>query len=156
MLIAAAALIFTSATFPPGGTMPMATVYTQCGGTNRSPELHWAGAPRRTRSFALIVHDPDAPHPGGWYHWVAYNIPASAAGVAYGAGHIGTDGPNDFGNDEYDGPCPPPGRPHHYHFTLYALDIPKIAGDRLNALQLKAAMEHHVLATVTLTGMYGR
>lgn len=135
--------------------MPMSTVYTGCGGANRSPELHWKGAPRGTKSFALIVHDPDAPHPGGFYHWVAFNIPASASGLARGAAYDA--GSNDFGKTEYDGPCPPPGKPHHYHFTLYALNVPEFKfRHALTGPELEQFLRDKTIATATLTGIFGR
>ncbi len=154
MILAALSFSLASATFKPHATMPLATVYTQCGGQNRSPELHWSGAPKGTKSFALIVHDPDAPHPGGWYHWVAYNIPPSQHELrdGYNAG-IGV---TDLGKPGYNGPCPPPGKPHHYDFTLYALDIARVHGRYLSGPQLQAVIATHVLAQTTLTGMYGR
>jgi Raf kinase inhibitor-like YbhB/YbcL family protein len=158
-----AALTFTiaSTTFKPNGTIPMSAVYTACGGQNRSPELHWQDAPAGTRSFALIVHDPDAPHPGGWYHWVLYDIPASTKRIAASFGmprEHGTSAPgwgvNDFNDSAYDGPCPPPGRVHHYRFTLYALRVKSIPGSHLTGPELERAMRGHVLAATTVTGLY--
>lgn len=163
MIFAALTFTIASATFKPNGTMPMSTVYTRCGGQNRSPELHWQGAPKGTRSFALIVHDPDAPHPGGWYHWVLYDIPASAHGLVgsletaqkHGESALGR-GINDFNDSIYDGPCPPPGKPHHYDFTLYAIDVPALPGSLLTGPHLEQAMKGHVLAQTRVTGLYGR
>ncbi len=163
MMLAALTFTLASATFKPNTTMPMRTVYTQCGGDNRSPELHWSGAPQGTRSFALIAHDPDAPHPGGWYHWVFYNLPASLHSLPEGAAvppvHAGSStgwdlGKTDFGETSYGGPCPPPGKPHHYNFTLYALDVPALPGAHLTGPQLEGEMKGHVLAKATLTGLY--
>jgi Raf kinase inhibitor-like YbhB/YbcL family protein len=156
-MIALAAFVLASSTFQADATMPKSTVYAKCGGANISPELHWSGAPAKTRSFALIVHDPDAPAPGGWYHWVAYNIPAAthalSAGQTLAAGQLGR---TSFDEDNYGGPCPPPGKPHHYHFTLYALDVPAITGDHLTGPQLEARIAGHTLARTTVTGLYGR
>jgi Raf kinase inhibitor-like YbhB/YbcL family protein len=163
MMLAALTFTIASATFKPNGTMPMSTVYTQCGGKNRSPELHWQGEPKGTRSFALIVHDPDAPHPGGWYHWVFYNLPASLHALAEGAAvpdmragkNTGWDlGTNDFGDSSYGGPCPPAGKAHHYNFTMYALDVPSIPGAHLTGPQLEQAMQGHILAKTAVTGLY--
>ncbi|HET9097077.1 MAG TPA: YbhB/YbcL family Raf kinase inhibitor-like protein [Candidatus Baltobacteraceae bacterium] len=164
MIFAALTFTIASATFKPNGTMPMSTVYARCGGQNHSPELHWQGAPEGTRSFALIVHDPDAPRPGGWYHWVFYNMPASlhslpegAAASAQAKKHTGWDsGTTSFGETSYGGPCPPPGKPHHYHFTLYAIDVPSLDGAHLTGPQLERAMKGHILAQARVTGLYGR
>lgn len=165
MILAALTFTIASTTFKPNGTMPMNTVYTRCGGQNHSPELHWQGAPKGTRSFALIVHDPDAPHPGGWYHWVFYNMPASLHSLPEGAAvpplrakkNTGWDlGTSSFGDTSYGGPCPPPGKPHHYNFTLYAIDVPALPGSHLTGPQLEQAMNGHILAQTRVTGLYGR
>lgn len=157
MTLAAAAFVLTSATFKGNSTMPLSTVYTQCGGSNMSPQLEWRGAPAGTKSFALIVHDPDAPRPGGWYHWIVYNLLPTAhelpSGVKLSPSQLGR---TDFGEEAYGGPCPPPGKPHHYNFTLYALDVPNIPQRHLTGPQLESAIANHVLAKTTLTGLYGR
>lgn len=136
------ALALASNTFLPDRTVPRFMVATRCGGKNISPELHWAGAPPGTRSFALIVHDPDAPMPGGFYHWVLYDIPASQSEIEVDAGR------------GYRGPCPPPGKVHHYRFTLYALDVQRIGAARIDAKQLLVRMRGHILAQTTLVGLY--
>lgn len=153
------ALTFTlaAAAFAPGGTMPRSTVYNRdgCRGGNRSPELHWSGAPRGTRSFALVAHDPDAPAPGGWYHWVVYNLPPTMRelpeAVNLPSRELGT---TSFGGHPYGGPCPPPGKPHHYVFTLYALDLSAIPRAHLTGPQLEALVRAHTLQRTTLTGLY--
>lgn len=156
-MLMAAAFVLASATFKASATMPLSTVYKQCGGSNISPELHWHGAPAATKSFALIVHDPDAPAPGGWYHWVVYNLPATTgelpAGMKLASSQLGE---TSFEEHPYGGPCPPPGKPHHYNFTLYALDVGTIVGSHLAGPQLEAAIAHHTLAKARLTGIYGR
>ncbi|HKU66204.1 MAG TPA: YbhB/YbcL family Raf kinase inhibitor-like protein [Candidatus Baltobacteraceae bacterium] len=155
MIIAAVTFALASTTFKPNRTMPIRTIYPQCGGTNVSPELHWRGAPKRTRGFAIVAHDPDAPAPGGWYHWVVYDLPASTHELVEGATlPANTLGKNSFGSAGYGGPCPPPGKPHHYNFTLYALDTPAIPGTALTGLELERALSGHVLAKTTLTGLY--
>lgn len=156
-MITLAAFVLSSATFQANATMPKSTVYKQCSGDNVSPELRWSGAPAGTKSFALIVHDPDAPAPGGWYHWVAYNIPATTHGLAAGSPLPPAQlGKTSFGENAYGGPCPPPGKPHHYNFTLYALDVASIPGEHLTGPELQAAIAHHTLARTTYTGLYGR
>jgi len=106
-----------------------------CSGQNVSPALEWKNAPAGTKSFVLMVHDPDAPTGGsGLWHWVVYNIPADATSLPAGAGgEQGTGLPkgavqvhNDLGSVGYVGPCPPPGTKHKYNFTLYALKVDKI------------------------------
>src|SRR5512143_456320 len=110
----------TISAFAEGGLIP--AKFT-CEGANVSPELRWNDAPAGTRSFALIVDDPDAPV-GTFTHWVLFDIPADRAALAMGTGAIGVPGKNDFGRAGYGGPCPPRGHgPHRYYFTLYALDI---------------------------------
>lgn len=154
-MILAAAFALASATFKPNETMPLRTVYVQCGGTNVSPELHWTGAPKRTRSFAIVAHDPDAPAPGGWYHWVVYGLPASTHQLVEGATlPVNELGKTSFGSAGYGGPCPPPGKVHHYNFTLYALDKPSVIGGALTGPELERKMAGHVLAKTTLTGLY--
>lgn len=154
-MITLAAFMLASATFKPDARMPLSTVYKRCGGANVSPELHWSGAPARTRSFALIVHDPDAPAPGGWYHWVVYNLPPTTDEMPAGATLAGSQlGQTSFDEDGYGGPCPPPGKPHHYVFTLYALDVGTIAGADLTGPRLRGIIAHHSLAKTTLTGLY--
>ena len=106
-----------------------------CSGQNVSPALSWSRAPAGTQSFALLVHDPDAPTGSGWWHWLVYDIPATVSSLPAGAGDPKTkllppgvlQGRTDFGTYAYGGPCPPPGKVHHYHFRFYALKVPKLA-----------------------------
>ena len=119
-----------------GGRIAEAQVFNEfgCKGGNVSPALSWSGAPAGTQSFALLVHDPDAPTGSGWWHWVVYNIPASTTSLPAGAGDPkkklmpagAVQGRTDYGTVGYGGPCPPPGKPHHYHFQLYALKVAKL------------------------------
>ena len=133
-----------------------------CEGEDASPPLAWSGAPVGTKSFALIVDDPDAPDPAApkmtWVHWVLYDIPAQAASLAGGIdpGELpaGTcEGVNDWGRTGYGGPCPPIGR-HRYFHKLYALDT--VLGDlgRPKKAALEKAMQGHVLAEAVLVGTY--
>src|SRR5215472_7653215 len=99
-----------------------------CRGADISPSLEWSGEPGETRSFALILEDPDAPA-GVWNHWVLFDVPAKVHNLAQGfkPGALGVSGRNDFGKTGYGGPCPPKGHgPHRYFFTLYALDVPSL------------------------------
>lgn len=138
------ALQLVSTTFEPNATVPITMVAKDCGGQNVSPQLHWTGAPKGTRSFALIVHDPDAPHPGGFYHWVVPAIPSNVSTIDAGTTRFAG----------YYGPCPPPGKVHHYNFTLYALDEAIDNGASLDADALQQRIKGHVLAQTTLTGLY--
>ncbi len=142
----------------------MAHVYTRCGGQNVSPQLRWHDPPAGTRSFAVTVFDPDAPG-GGFWHWIAFDIAVGAHGLNAGAGapHSG-NAPGDtvqlrngFGEVGYSGPCPPPGKPHRYVFTVYALDVPElgVSGDASPETAL-AAIRKHALAQASLTARFGR
>jgi Raf kinase inhibitor-like YbhB/YbcL family protein len=146
----------TSAAFVSHAEIP--TPHT-CEGSDRSPPLAWAGAPAGTRTFALIVDDPDAPDPAApkmtWVHWVLYNIPASVQTIAEGAGAPpgAHEGLNDWKRPGWGGPCPPIGT-HRYFFKLYALDasLPDLKPRTKAALE--AAMQGHVLAKAELVGTY--
>jgi Raf kinase inhibitor-like YbhB/YbcL family protein len=155
------ALQLTSAAFQPGGEIPKK--YT-CDGADISPPLAWSGAPAGTRSFALIVDDPDAPDPKApkltWVHWVLYDIPANAMslpeGVATKALPAGTrEGRNDWKRTGYGGPCPPIGR-HRYFHKLYALDAVLADLGKPAKADLEKAIKGHVLAQAELVGTYQR
>jgi Raf kinase inhibitor-like YbhB/YbcL family protein len=151
------AMVLTSATFAPAATVPMTMVAIPCGGSNLSPQLAWHDVPPATRSFALIVHDPDAPHEGGFYHWVAYNLAPDQRDIAAGsqAPELQT-GLNGTGSTGYFGPCPPPGRVHHYHFMLYALDTRIESAQPLDATALQARLRSHILAQAEVVGLFER
>jgi Raf kinase inhibitor-like YbhB/YbcL family protein len=144
--------------FKAGGTIP--TKYT-CSGADISPALSWNQPPPRTQSFALIVDDPDAPA-GTWVHWVVYNLPASARQLPEHAplGETivggGKQGLNDFPQNAYGGPCPPPGKPHRYFFRLYALDTLLDLHAPVHRRDVDAAMQSHILARAELMGTFGR
>jgi hypothetical protein len=133
-----------------------------CEGGDIAPALSWAGAPDGTKSFALIVDDPDAPDPAApktvWVHWVAYNIPADVSSIPEGtkAGGLpkgSLDGLNDFKKVGYGGPCPPIGK-HRYYFKVYALDTTLADLKRPTKAKLLEAMKGHVLASSELIGTY--
>jgi Raf kinase inhibitor-like YbhB/YbcL family protein len=132
-----------------------------CTGSDKSPALSSSNAPHATKSFALIIQDPDAPG-GTFIHWVAYNIPAQMTSLPAGVPKKaeidggGENGINSFGQLGYNGPCPPPGKMHHYHFLLYALDSTLNLGDKADAAAVEAAMKGHVLATAELVGTFER
>ena len=152
-------LTLTSPAFAHEGPIPSLCT---CEGEDVAPALGWSGAPRGTASFALIVHDPDAPDPAkpqrDYVHWVLYDIPSSVAGLVEGVTSDdlppGTrTGTNDFGTNEYGGPCPPVGR-HRYYFELYALDA--MLGDLGMPARgdVERAMKGHVLERAVLLGTY--
>ncbi|MBS0655174.1 MAG: YbhB/YbcL family Raf kinase inhibitor-like protein [Verrucomicrobia bacterium] len=152
------AFILESPGFTDGGAIPAS--YT-CQGSDQSPLLRWKNSPAGTKSFALIVDDPDAPV-GIWVHWVLYDIPASASAINQGVPpqEILPDGSkqgvNDFGKIGYGGPCPPKGKPHRYFFKLYALDNQPALKPRATKKELEQAMEGHILSTAELMGTYQR
>lgn len=143
-------LKLSSSAFASSGSIPREHT---CDGDGTPPPLEWNGAPDGTRSFALIVEDPDAPDPKApkrtFVHWVAYDIPGSASRVD--AGH--RDGVNDAHGRGYTGPCPPVGR-HRYFFKLYALD--RELGDlgKPTKADIERAMSGHVLEKAELVGTY--
>jgi Raf kinase inhibitor-like YbhB/YbcL family protein len=150
-----------------GKTIAMEQVFNGfgCTGKNLSPELHWSGAPEGTKSFAILVHDPDAPTGSGFWHWIVYNIPADASSIPGEAGDPKKKGMpsgvvqarNDYGTPGYGGPCPPPGKPHHYHFRLFALKVPKldVPADATGAV-IGFNVNANKLAEADLVGLYGR
>lgn len=151
-----------SPSFARGGAIPRR--YTG-DGEDVSPQLDWTGIPEGTRELVLIVDDPDAPRAEPWVHWVVYKIPADADGLGEDAGGgdgaalpVGAlQGRNDFGATGYGGPAPPRGHgTHHYHFTLYALDIPLDVVPGADKAGLLMAMEGHILARGELVGTYER
>jgi Raf kinase inhibitor-like YbhB/YbcL family protein len=142
--------------FPEGATIPR--LHT-CEGADLSPALEWSGEPPVTKSFAVIVDDPDAPA-GVWNHWLLYDIQPGVHSLAQGftPGRIGESALNDFGKPGYNGPCPPKGHgPHRYYFRLYAVDAPALKLSR-NAKRsaLDAALKGHVLAEAQYMGRYER
>ncbi|MCZ7562984.1 MAG: YbhB/YbcL family Raf kinase inhibitor-like protein [Burkholderiales bacterium] len=159
----------TSPDIKPGGTIADAHVFHGfgCSGKNVSPALKWSGAPKGAKSFALLVHDPDAPTGGaGWWHWVVLNIPASATELKQDAGradssslptgavHVKTD----FGGPGWGGPCPPAGdKPHRYNFTLHALKVERLDVAPGATASLAGFMVNaNSIGKATLTGKYGR
>jgi Raf kinase inhibitor-like YbhB/YbcL family protein len=136
-----------------------------CDGEDLSPELGWSDPPAGTKSFALIVDDPDAPDPAAprrvWVHWLRYDIPAERTSLPEGAGNQAPpegecEAVTDSGRPGYGGPCPPIGR-HRYFFRLFALD--RRLGDlgpTARRADLERAMAGHVVATAVLMGTYAR
>ena len=151
-------LTFSSPSFTNGGTIPKKFT---CDGADLSPQLSWTEAPAGTKAFALLVDDPDAPV-GNWNHWTMWNMPATLRGLSEGVSKEtrfsdGTEqGKNDFHKTGYNGPCPPPGKPHRYFFKLFALDAKLDLKANSGNKDLEAAMKTHILAQSEWMGTYGR
>ena len=152
------ALSVSSPVFQEGGRIP--AKYT-CEGQDTSPQLSWSEPPAGTQSFALITDDPDAPG-GVFTHWVLFNIPSDSRGLPEAVttqAELPTgalQGKNDFGRAGYGGPCPPPGRPHRYQFTIYAVNQSLELKAGVSKKQLINAIQGHILAQSQLTGIYQR
>ncbi len=150
--------IYSSA-FKDGNFIP--SKYT-CEGANVSPQLHWNNVPKDVKSFAIIMHDIDAPG-GDFVHWVIYNIPGNLKELhedVTPSRNVSDEvmfGTNDFGKVGYSGPCPPPGKPHHYFIQIFALDtILHHLESGSTRQQLLKAMEGHILAEGKLMGKFRR
>jgi len=128
-----------------------------CEGGNLSPHLAWDNPPESTKSFVLTMYDKDAPTGIGWMHWVVINIGANVREIARGDTPPGLQTQTDFGQPGYGGPCPPPGAPHRYIFTLYALDIDKmpVPEDASGAL-VGFNIGAHTIGKAAITAQYKR
>ncbi|HTJ83337.1 MAG TPA: YbhB/YbcL family Raf kinase inhibitor-like protein [Polyangiaceae bacterium] len=147
------------------GRVPDESVYgggSGCTGADHSLGVRWRGAPAAAQSFAVILHDPDAPRSGGWYHWAVFDLPPSTNELPKGASSSGLpagakQGKNDFGDVRYGGPCPPPGAPHHYVAHVFALDVATLGlAEGADAKDVESAAKKHALAAGEATGTYGR
>ena len=132
-----------------------------CEGADISPQLSWTDPPAGTKSFALLVDDPDAPV-GNWNHWTLWNLPPSARGLSEGMSKEARlpdgsqQGLNDFRKTGYNGPCPPAGKPHRYYFKLFALDAKLDLKAGSGKPELEAAIKGHILAQAESMGRFGR
>ena len=152
------AFTISSSAFSNGGGIPKKFT---CDGPDVSPQLAWTEPPAGTKSFSLLADDPDAPV-GNWNHWTVWNLPVTLSSLPEGVSKEarlsdGTEqGRNDFGKTGYNGPCPPPGKPHRYYFKLFALDtkLDLKAGSRKK--ELENAMKGHVLGQGEWMGTFGR
>ena len=146
-------LQLASDAFQDGQPIP---VQFTCDGADQTPALHWTDPPAETKSFALVIDDPDAPN-GTFRHWGVFDIPASARAIG-GGQRVGTEVTNDFGKPGYGGPCPPKGHgPHHYHFKLFALDVDRLgvsADAKVADVENEAGK--HAIAQGELIGTYER
>jgi Raf kinase inhibitor-like YbhB/YbcL family protein len=147
-LFSNAMLTITSPDFSENTMIP--SKYT-CEGDNSSPALHIAGLPAKTKSLALVLHDPDAQREGGFTHWVAFNIdPIADIPEKFSGGVQAMNGASKPG---YIGPCPPTGT-HHYHFIIYAADSKLSLEKTADKAQLEKALQGHILAQGELIGLY--
>jgi Raf kinase inhibitor-like YbhB/YbcL family protein len=132
-----------------------------CDGPDVSPPLTWKNPPAAAKSLALIVDDPDAPT-GTWVHWLIFNIPASMRDLPEGVEKTeqvaggALQGRNDFPKIGYNGPCPPPGKPHRYFFKLYALDRTLDLKAGATKADVEGATKGHILAETQIIGRYAR
>ena len=165
---AAQTMTLTSPDIAPGAKIADEQVFNVfgCTGGNISPALSWSGAPKDTKSFALSVYDPDAPTGSGFWHWVVFNIPPDVTSLPKNAGNpkgcakrprARCRAAPTLGVPGYGGPCPPKGdAPHHYHFTIFAVDTPKLDGDENTTAAVVGFMLHfHTLAKAELIGVWG-
>ncbi len=156
------AFSLTSPAFQNESTIPKKCT---CDGDDFSPTLQWQEAPAGTKSFALIMDDPDAP-PGTWVHWIIYDLAATKNSLPENVAkkETGPDaskqglvwGVDTFSKVGYFGPCPPPGKPHRYYFKLYALNTLLNLPPKATKSQVEAKMKGHILGQATLMGTYGR
>jgi hypothetical protein len=146
-----------SSSFTAGNAIPQKNT---CDGAGLSPGLEWSVPPPGTKSVALLMHDPDAP--ADFTHWIVFNIPPGVQSLNEGASgqaampQGSSEGTNDFGRLGYGGPCPPGGKPHHYIFTIYALDARSQLPAGATRKQLEAAIGGHILAEGEIAGTYRR
>jgi Raf kinase inhibitor-like YbhB/YbcL family protein len=134
-----------------------------CHGDNVSPELSWENAPAGTQSFAVTMYDKDAPTGSGFWHWVVFNIPASATELKSGAGDAAKgllpagaiQSMTDFGKAGYGGPCPPPGSPHEYLITVYALKSKLTLDQSASPAFVGFMLNSNLLAKASIV-MYGQ
>ncbi len=152
--VCAMAFELTSPDFIAKGQIP--SRYT-CDGQNVNPQLEWRDPPANTRSFVLIVADPDAPA-GTWYHWVLYNLPKETRQLTTDLHQLpdgASVGKNSWGKAIYQGPCPPD-KEHRYIFSLYALDRWLEVSLGASVSDLRQMMEGHILGQAQLIGVYKR
>jgi Raf kinase inhibitor-like YbhB/YbcL family protein len=163
-LAATPALAFslTSPDVADGKTFAAKFICAAQGGSNVAPAFRFTGVSAKAKSLAITIHDPDAPAPGGFWHWVLVDLPPTTTGLAQGAASPGgtlpagaTPLPNGAGHANYDGPCPPAGIVHHYVTTLYALPVVK-AGITVGMKPGEAGawLTSHAIATAVITPVF--
>lgn len=148
----------TSSATPDASEVAPQQLVEDLGGENLSPDLTWSGAPEGTRSFAVTCFDPDAPTGSGFWHWIAWDIPATVSSLPLG---VSREEPslrqaeNDFGRVGYDGPNPPPGAPHRYQFSVHALPVETLGVDpQAPHVTARFAIFSQQLASASFTSRY--
>ncbi|WP_081848231.1 YbhB/YbcL family Raf kinase inhibitor-like protein [Microbulbifer sp. HZ11] len=165
--VGAESFVLTSPDYAEGDKMRAAHLYYGfgCNGENISPHLKWSGAPEGTRSFAVVMHDPDAPTGSGWWHWVVFNIPAQVSSLPEGSGDPknglipeAIQSRTDFGSPGYGGACPPKGQgEHRYQFRVYALKVEQLLLDESSPAAMVAyQINANKLAEAQLELKFGR
>lgn len=159
----------TSTTFKDGQLMPRKVANNSannpnCVGENVSPQLSWTGAPEGTKSFAILMEDPEGRGGAGVHHWVAYGIPATVTSFAEGEVSKASDkyvgGKSTQGVGNYSGPCTPPGSPHHYTFVVIATDFdvkelpPGLTREEFLAKLVPAGGMSHAKGATGLIGLF--
>jgi Raf kinase inhibitor-like YbhB/YbcL family protein len=168
--IAADPFTLTSTTFRDGQLMPRKVANStptnpNCVGENVSPQLSWTGVPEGTKSFAILMEDPEGRGGTGVHHWVAYGIPLSVTSFAEGEISKPSDkyvgGKSTQGVGNYSGPCTPPGSPHHYTFVVVATDFdpkefpPGLTRDEFLVKMIPPApAASHAKGTAGLVGLF--
>ncbi|HEX9712800.1 MAG TPA: YbhB/YbcL family Raf kinase inhibitor-like protein [Actinomycetota bacterium] len=149
----AAALRVSSNAFADQSPIPVR--YT-CNDRNIPPDIGWEGVPARATSLALVIDDPDAPN-GTFIHWTVWDIPVDAEGFTGSPPPLSgaKEGTNDAGSVGYSGPCPPPGAPHRYVFTVHALDATLGLEQGASPQEVRSAINSREIARGQLTGTYG-
>lgn len=135
-----------------------------CDGKNISPLLKWANPPKKTKSFAITIYDPDAPTGSGWWHWIVYNIPKGIRQIKSGASKLkllpkgSVEGLNDYKTKNFGGACPPKeDKAHRYITTIYALDIAKLNIDKnANPALIGYILNSHSIQKSSIVGYFGR
>jgi len=151
-----------------GGQMTLQQVLNGfgCTGQNFSPQLSWENTPSGTKSFAITIHDKDAPTGSGWWHWIVFDIPTTTNELKQGAGDASKNllpagaiqGTTDFGQTGYGGPCPPEGdKPHEYLITIYALKADKLGLDsKASPALVNYYLSGNTLAKASIVAYYKR
>jgi len=146
-----------------GEQLPASAVHGSAGGQNTSPQLSWRDFPAETKSFVVTCFDPDAPIPGGFWHWIAVNLPASTTELPTGAGASDDSLPgaafhvrNDFSSRDFGGAAPPPGdQNHRYYFVVHAVDVDALDVDEnASASVVSFNLAFHTLARAIVTPTY--
>lgn len=152
----------SSTSFKNNETLKNEQVYNGygCSGDNISPDLKWTNAPKDTKSFAIVAHDPDAPVENGWYHWIIINIPKDKIEIKKGERIISPAKEliTSFDTKGYGGACPPVGHgTHHYNFNVYALNVERIdIPDNISPKEAHDMIKNKSIAKAAITALYQR